>query len=279
MKRVLKIECERAFTGSGFKLALLIGCLISVWHYVDQYIPAAEAFLVTLDDFPFGRIWQHYPGQLYDFWIGQQMFLNTQGEIFYLILPMLAALPFADSYFADAKEGFLRSVCTRTNRLHYFAAKYIAVFLSAFTVVAVPLVLDFLLGMLAFPLMAPLVTQAQTSPGERDTFPWLFYHMPVVYVLLYSLLAGLMGGLLATVSLVFSRILNYRFLVLLAPFIGYMFLASVFPMIGLPYWNPRSILQGTCSGDALPALIVENLVLLVLSLAGFVWKGAREDVF
>ncbi len=87
------------------------------------------------------------------------------------------------------------------------------------------------------------------------------------------------GGLLATVSLVVSRILNYRFLVLLAPFIGYMFLASVFPMIGLPYWNPRSILQGTCSGDALPALIVENLVLLVISLAGFVWKGAREDVF
>lgn len=279
MKRVLKIECERAFTGSGFKLALLIGCALAVWHALESYPAAANHYLAFIEDLPYQKKWYHYPGQLYDYWIGQHCFRNTQGEIFYLILPMLATLPFADSYFADAKDGFLRSVCIRTKRLHYYVAKYIAVFLSAFVVITVPLLLDFLLGTLFLPLMQPLVTLSQTTVGETQTFPWLFYNMPVVYVLVYTLMAGVFAGLLAVLALAFSHILNYRFLVLLAPFIGYMFSSSLFNMLRLSGWSPQAFLRGYTTCNGLPGFIGESLLLLVVSVVGFIWKGAREDVF
>ena len=282
MKRILKIECERAFTGNGFKLALLIGCLLMVWHYFDQVAPMGKGYLHLLETDPYNKLWQdNYPGELYDLWLGVHEFMNTQGRIFYLILPMLSALPFADSYFADAKDGFLRSVCTRTRRLHYFAAKYIAVFLSAFTVIAVPLLLDLLLGMLAFPLMPPLPPATTfTALRETDTLPWLYYNMPVVFVLVFTFFAGLFGGLLAALALAFSRILNYRFLVLLAPFIVYLFLSSLCSMLRVNYWNPMEIIRGgDCGGDGLPALIVESLLFFLVSCVGFIGKGAREDVF
>ena len=192
---------------------------------------------------------------------------------------MLATLPFADSYFADAKDGFLRSVCNRTKRLHYYVAKYIAVFLSAFVVITVPLLLDFLLGTLFLPLMQPLVTLSQTTVGETQTFPWLFYNMPVVYVLVYTLMAGVFAGLLAVLALAFSHILNYRVLVLLAPFIGYMFSSSLFNMLRLNGWSPQIFLRGYTTYNGLPGFIGESLLLLVVSVVGFIWKGAREDVF
>lgn len=279
MKRVLKIECERAFAGSGFKLALLIGCALAIWHSLEHYPQAANWYLAFIEDLPYQKSWQHYPGQLYDFWIGQHFSFNTQGEIFYLILPMLATLPFADSYFADARDGFLRSVCIRTKRLHYYVAKYIAVFLSAFVVITVPLLLDFILGTLFLPLMPPLVTLSQTAVRENQTFPWLFYNMPVVYVLVYTLMAGVFAGLLAVLALAFSHILNYRFLVLLAPFIGYLFANSLFGMLHLSAWCPQVFLRGYHTVNGLPGFICESLLLLVVSAVGFIWKGAKEDVF
>lgn len=279
MKRILKIELERAFTGSGFMLAMAIACALAVWHALEHYPVVADWSLRLIEEIREQKEWHHYPGQLYDFWICQHFSFNTQGEIFYTILPMLAALPFADSYFADARDGFLRSVCIRTKRLHYYIAKYIAVFFSAFMVISVPLLLDFILGMLYLPVMKPLVTLSQTAMGENQTFPWLFYNMPVVYVLVYTLIAGVFAGLLAVLALAFSHILNYRFLVLLAPFIGYLFANSLFSMLGLSAWRPSSFLRGYTIPSGLPGMIGESLLLLVISVVGFIWKGAREDVF
>ena len=55
MKRVLKIECERAFTGSGFKLALLIGCALAVWHALESYPAAANHYLAFIEDLPYQK--------------------------------------------------------------------------------------------------------------------------------------------------------------------------------------------------------------------------------
>ena len=48
MKQMLKIELERAFKGTGFKISILIGMVISVLQFVKCVVPAAMNPLYVL---------------------------------------------------------------------------------------------------------------------------------------------------------------------------------------------------------------------------------------
>lgn len=94
-------------------------------------------------------------------------------QLFFLILPLLAALPFADSYFHDLRGGYLYNVCLRTDKKHYFAAKYLAVFLSGGTAVTLPLLANFLLCSMFLPSMKPESVNAYIR--VYSSFPHLFF--------------------------------------------------------------------------------------------------------
>ncbi|MFR7668865.1 MAG: hypothetical protein ACLU00_10370 [Mediterraneibacter faecis] len=68
---------------------------------------------------------------------------NLEGFIFFLILPILASLPFGTSYFEDCKEGVIKNIYMRTKREDYLKAKYAAAFLSGELQFLVPLIFKF----------------------------------------------------------------------------------------------------------------------------------------
>ena len=71
MKRMMKIELRRAFTSTGFVLALIIGCLIAVVHWALFVLPVS----VTLEEYVAMNKPMMYPGWLYTSWIGSDTWL------------------------------------------------------------------------------------------------------------------------------------------------------------------------------------------------------------
>ena len=133
MKRMMKIELRRAFTSTGFVLALIIGCLIAVVHWALFVLPVS----VTLEEYVAMNKPMMYPGWLYTSWIGSDT-TAIPAYLLFLILPIIAVLPHADTFFTDAGSGFIQNICIRTNRRHYYIAKYTATFLSGGTVTTIP---------------------------------------------------------------------------------------------------------------------------------------------
>lgn len=274
MKRMMKIELRRAFTSPGCVLALILGCLIAAVHWALFVLPLSS----TLEDYVEMNKAMMYPGWLYTSWIGSDT-TAIPAYLLFLILPIMAVLPHADTFFTDAGSGFIQNICIRTSHKNYYIAKYTATFLSGGVVTVVPFLLNFLLSCLVLPAMRPETAAFTSSIGEASTFPHLFFNHPLLYVGVYLLIIFIFCGLLATISLISSYFAGYRFLVILSPFLLYLIVSAIFQLIGLPDWQPINLLNPSYPGNTLVAILVECILLLLFTQYGFIVKGTREDIY
>lgn len=274
MKKLIKIELYRSFHSRTFGFAIAIGTILSILQLVMGVIPTS----IHLEEYLAFNMPMKYPGFLYVAWIGGD--LNSFfSYLYFLILPIISALPFADSFFMDAKGGFIQNICIRANKKQYYLSKYIATFLSGGSAVTFPLILNFLISMLLLPSMKPETTAGTGLIGEASTFPQLYYNHPILYVLLFLAIIFIFSGLLADFGLVSSYIAGYRFLVLLAPFILYLFLMAGFNLIGIDSWQPINFLRPSYSQDALIPMILETIILFLITAFGFIYRGGKGDIY
>lgn len=75
---------------------------------------------------------------------------NFFSNIIVIILPILAVIPFSDSYIEDRNKNRLPVILQYCSRKEYFASKYIATAVSAFLVIFIPLLTNLLLNAIAF---------------------------------------------------------------------------------------------------------------------------------
>lgn len=280
MKQVLKIELRRAFTSRGMFLALLIGSALAVYHCITEVLPMAETVayhtspeMLAIQKGPF------YPDFLYFTWLGGTMFRTLPTTLYFMILPILAALPFADSLFTDMKDGYIKNVCLRVEKKEYYLAKYIAVFLSGGVAAVAPLLLSFLLACMFLPAMKPEPNAGNLCAiRETSSFPWLYYNLPMVFIALYLVINFVFSGLLACLGVVATAYLGYRFLVLVTPFIVYLFINSGFGLLGLKDWQPNNFLLSGYENDVRLPILVCTLVLLAVSVYGYL-STRKSDVY
>ena len=151
MKQIFKTEMKRAMRGNGMALSILIGILIGTAHVIQEIIPAYRANLTNFyNEFPILS-----PHSAVETWMAGSP-SNLEGFIFFLILPILASLPFGTSYFEDCKEGVIKNIYMRTKREDYLKAKYAAAFLSGGIAVLVPLIFNLMCSLVLLPNLAPL---------------------------------------------------------------------------------------------------------------------------
>ena len=96
MKQIFKTEMKRAMSGKGMVLSMLIGTVLGIAHVIREIIPAYRANLTNFyNEFPILS-----PHSAVETWMAGSP-SNLEGFIFFLILPILASLPFGTSYFED----------------------------------------------------------------------------------------------------------------------------------------------------------------------------------
>lgn len=275
MKKMIRYEMSRAFSTLGFKIAMLLGLVLAVTHFVIEAVPSYYGRLGVAAFVESGRP-MAYPGYLYYFWLGGSE-LTLQSQLYFMILPLLAALPFADSFYADASGGYLAEISTRALRRDYLIGKYAAVFTSGAVAALFPLVLSFALSATVYPLLNPETTgganiHSFTSLGN------LYFEHPLVFLLLHLIVIGVAAGLLAAFALLASYWCNYQFLVLISPFLLYILLIAVFGLFDLKDWQPNRFLCPGYSGQGfIPSLIVCGALAPVTAL--YYFMGRKADVF
>lgn len=274
MKQVLKVEFNRAIQGWGMRLTLLIGVAISVVHVIQYQIPANQANLTGFyKDFPILSPWTAM-----ETWLaGNQN--NLESFIYFLILPLMAALPFGTSYFDDTKSGFLKSIYMRTSRREYLSAKYLAAFLSGGIAVAVPLILNLMCSLILLPNLFPVKAMGQTGISDMHMFYRLFFSNPLLYTLIFILIDFLIGGIWACVGLAASFISDYKIVVLICPFFIQLIIHVVCTILDVIDY---SSVYWTQSGFGIVHWwipLVYFVIGTVITAIIFRKKGEGEDVF
>ena len=274
MKAIYTNEIKRAFNTIGMKLALLVGCALSIWHVITVIMPISEGQNYELSANAIDDL--YVPISLYSTWMGNELF-PIQSYIFYLILPLLAVLPFGSSFFEDIKSGYIINVCTRVEKKIYFKAKYLAVFLSGGVAVVAPLLLNLVLSSMFMPAFIPDNGTVGTISPTTMAYEVFFTH-PLIYVLMLIVIDFIFAGVIATLALSYTYFTEHRFGVMIVPFVFYFFIYSLTNLIDKTDYSLFFMLNGGANNNYLPMYILYFLLFFALSYVIFMWKGKKQDV-
>ncbi len=145
------------------------------------------------------------------------------------LLPLLFVLPFADSYLTDRRHYILPAILSRASAKQYYFSKLFCVALSAGAVVFLPFLLNFLLGLIAFPMTSTNYSHFSLSADQSPyyasymkeiLFPGLFVDHPYLYNFVFLLLLTAFCALCAVVTYQCSFLLvKNRIVLLCLPFL------------------------------------------------------------
>ncbi|MCE5207176.1 MAG: hypothetical protein LLG42_02580 [Chloroflexi bacterium] len=264
MKRIFTEEFKRAIGNSRFWLALLLSAGFLVYGIIRAY--TSEGWVPM--GFSFADLWY---------------FAYVVGYFPY-VLPLVTALPFADSLVVDQSEGFLRYLVVRSHYRHYLLAKYLANTLVAILVVVIPLAGMYIFTNLAAPRSIYPINLWQPTISGRPygiLMP-LFQAHPDGFILLITLLAAVIGALYSNLGLSISLLLPNRYLAWGIPAVLYLladFVANRTHFFG-PDWSPIRAVAGSASviNETTQSFFLNPLGVLGIILALVLLFGQRKRI-
>lgn len=153
MKALLRIELGKAFRSKLFWVALGIGCFLVVATFVLDYQLSQQ---IVSDIFPYldHKFLDPSVDSCFRFWIVAD-FNQPSTYLFFMLIPLLAALPYSWSYALESASGYTRQVRTRSSQGSYLASKMIAAALSGAVAVTAPVVFSLVLTACFVPSLLP----------------------------------------------------------------------------------------------------------------------------
>ena len=107
---------KRLLHKKNFYLALLAGAMLSMLY-------------IAKDVYPYRAL--KYGHSVYTIWMGG-FNGSIYASLFYLLVPLLAAIPMADTWLSDRQSGYYQFVQTRNKTKQYFRGLYVCNFTAGY---------------------------------------------------------------------------------------------------------------------------------------------------
>lgn len=191
------IEFKKAFNRIETKTAITLGLML--------------AFLCLLES-----TWTADPYFSFSAFQAAMAYNGKIAELFSaILLPLIAVLPYTDSFYCEKKYGVHLFGLTRTGRIKYFFSKAIVVFTTSFLVIFIPYLFNQLYCMIAFPLERSRGIVSGTIYDKTWLFelkntpsPELLMNYPAIRNLLHILFACFYGGSIGLLGFSLSLFLH-----------------------------------------------------------------------
>lgn len=217
MTSLIHMELDKALRNPWFVIALSIALALATASALGNIFFHLNNGVTTLYEHKYVS---PSPDSCFGYWISLD-YLQPASTLFFQLLPLLAVIPYAWSYRTELQNGYLNQVVSRTPQGRYLLAKGIATFCSGLLVAVVPLLVNFVLLACFIPAYMPDVTEVlYLAVFPDDTASWLFYNVPVLYVLFFTLVAGVLCGLWATFVFGLSLFVDNRVALIVVPFLA-----------------------------------------------------------
>jgi hypothetical protein len=283
MKRVLKHELSKLLQSNTFKIAVASGCIFSVVHFVYTlyYVKWAYYDNVASTSHPIGL---DNISLLYRF-LGCDNF-SVVGTLFYLVLPILSALPYGASLYNERKNGYQIQVIARVGKKRYLAAKFITAFLSGVIVIGTLLVFDLMLCATICPLSSVHILTLEMPMYQGCFCVNLFYNYPILFLIASILMSSIWGGVCAVLAMAAEMFIHNAVIIILFPLILLYLVSFVTEYLqGILFhivyeYRPIFLFQAVCMNRN-PAwyIAVWQIFILALSSAVYFGRGMKRENF
>lgn len=291
-RSVLRIEVHKAvfskYFAAGTALLLLFSVLSAVYMIQNYGGYNPDEVIASMED---GKYLTNPSLPLYSFynsWLGGDD-LSLASTLYYVLLPIGAALPFSWSFCVERKSGYLKNVYTRVDKRIYLCGKTIAAFLSGATAVFISLLVNLLLVAARIPFVTPFAGYTFYNHIQfGELWSDLYFVNPFCFVILYVLLTILYGGLFSLVSFSLGFYFRNVFVVVLLPFL--FMLAAVYmenmicvnmQILWPMEFVPTAFLhvQGIHSFIRPWGVLLTTIVMLLFALLTISVRGTKDEIF
>lgn len=261
-------------------LSLTIGCLLSLAHVIQyQILPNyLNRGMIIPEMTEFSKVRTVAPSAIAGSWLAGNP-TNWAGFAFFLILPILAMLPFGVSYFSDRESGYLKNLYARMPRKQYLTNKFLAAFLSGGTAVVVPLVLNLICSLIFLPNLQPPTIHPYNFINPTRFLYELYFSRPLLYIGLFIVLDFLLGGMFACIALAASYLSDYKIIVGIVPFFLQLGIHILATMLGKLDYSSVYFAQAGYGLLHWWIFVLYLLIGMCVSWLCFFHKGVRDDVF
>lgn len=264
MKNTFNFEFRRGIKSRSFLISLLISLAIVLADFANFYKYSKGGL---------------YPNPVIEAWLGTD-YKFAYNSMYYILLPILSALPYAASYYEDISSGYVRNILIKTSRKKYYISKYVSVFLIGAISVFIALFSSLILCMSFYPLMEPEKLLFLTSSGSGTSFmPELNNTHPTLFIMLYIILDSFFAGAIAVFSVCIGENVASSFSAVASPFAVYIVTSAVLARpqnnLSLMYiLNPQQPF-----GNNGYIILLYGLVLMTTSILWTFFKGRRKEIY
>lgn len=267
MDSIFKVELKRAFKNKYFVIAIIVAMTICAWHFMENvWIWRMYIYSET------------YPLSTYEKWVGGDN-ASLQPLLLYLIMPALCAVPYGKSFYFDIKSGYAAQIISRGKKSSYIRAKYVTAFISGCIIGIIPLVFDFLITAMVFPMVIPQIGTGTFPVGGGNILSNMFYTYPLLYNIIFLLIDGCFWGLLNCAVLWAVNFVRNQFWIVLTPFIIYMFIFCIVHFISRVDLSPVMFLRPSAPfrNDAL-VVFCGFIILIVVNIIFYIHAVKKEMI-
>ena len=271
-RRMYRFECRRFLKSPLFWSTVLVGVAIGLPETFRQAVIMLQGAGMDSE----GQYYGIYTA--YSLWMGTTTAWSASQTIFFYLIPLLAATPYALSYLSDRRSGYIRTLALRTGKKTYYRAKFLAVFLAGGLAIALPLLVNFFLTTLYAPLLTPDPYSIITVNYTNATAV-LYYKAPLLFVLFGLLVDFVYGGLMATFCLGMAQLTDFVLTVWISPLLITLAVNYVVTAYAVWNWLPNSyLIAGSFDNHSLLPMVVEMAVLFGVNWLLFYGWGSRRDL-
>lgn len=287
MKNLLQLELKKSTKNINFITCVIVGsvlCIASAVMQIQSYEQKMDVINFIQKSYIINN--ELEAKTLYNSWIGMDGF-SLYNSLFYMFMPLICTLPFAWSYNKERNLCYERNMVIRCGRFRYYAAKYLATFISGGLVILLPILLNVLLVAMKIPAYHSTVDY-DLYIGVEYPMLWsrVFYDNPLLYLVLYVTLIFLFCGLLAVLGMTVSYFTRNKVAVLIVPFCACIALGA---MEGLFAYNkdgvtlsPSNFLHASMSGgynSAWWVILLEGGILAAFTIISTCIRGKKHEIY
>ncbi|GEM_PF-4728625 len=227
MINILSVELKRAIFNIKFLIAIIVGLGILLL-----------GMLTNIEEL--NKLYSSQGGaNAYFNWM--DVMVRANRGYFSKIAPLLAALPFADSFIRDKNSGYIRSVLYRSNIKEYSYAKFTANGVCGGASIAIPSLIMYLICSVLYQNTLPPIIDGHIRVGyyPQGTAAFLFTSYPYLYILAMIILQFIFGFVYANIGFVISLFTEKRISAMLSPLLIFIALSILCEFFNVAWFNPE----------------------------------------
>lgn len=268
MGRLFLLEGKNCLNRKEFKIVFAILMFLSV-----------GSFLVTCYHFYGDSLTQirsaHETGML------QGVYSTSFVIMLTVLLPLFATMIYSDSFYSEVQFGVYKSIMTRTSMPKYVGVKAICTFGLTFFTFFIPIMLNLLLNLIAFPVegydnnysLPPYVIDY----CERNMFELIRLESPYLYYCLYACIISMFAGVFSLLAFSFYFYVSKgKFFVHSGVFLGYILLHLFVNKMEMEKYSIMTYVRTESEG--VPTIMIGWMLgLLTISFLMILYKVYRFD--